>query len=364
MLLQLPVEIQRLIILQLDREELMKVRLVCSELSGHATETLFESHTLWCEYLPRPHVLPWQGVRGIMESETLCGLVKCLVLKILVSDSTEDLLEDTNLVISKLPLLPNLSKIHVLPCGYTYRPDTQFRRQYSRYTSNDFSKSIVASLFEATANHNLVSLTFVDFFADDIITPTMTNTLGKLKHLHIQVRGFEDGPERTLLLKHVMPKWLEAAKNLTALELVAYANFEDLNDLDFRDLFFPCLQSFRLEDYLFREDSQFEWIYSHGGTLKSLYISYCAIDTSYDRKWCQVFEQMETRLPRVTILPCVTLYELVHDEGIVIKVPYVNYSYVTIRHNEVWQSRFQARPDGIALQRLEEIVRQRRVATT
>ncbi|KAL3457117.1 hypothetical protein BJX64DRAFT_293458 [Aspergillus heterothallicus] len=126
--------------------------------------------------------------------------------------------------------------------------------------------------------------------------------------------------------------WLQpAAANLEHLTVYSQCYFGFFPPCDLTDVHFPRLKTLALGNYTFMDDSQLDWITSHGSTLQELYLDDCPImyevtvqpeDTgrtflvkdrykthprmhtdlyaSYDKRWADYFRDFDEKLPHLT----------------------------------------------------------------
>ena len=103
--------------------------------------------------------------------------------------------------------------------------------------------------------------------------------MGIVHEQHHPERGYDlKGGSNQLFWERYPSRWLLPATN-TLRHLTLYSNLVVgwFPKLELRNIHFPHLESLALGQFMFSHDWQFNWILSHSGTLKHLYLDRCSI---------------------------------------------------------------------------------------
>ncbi|KAI5816064.1 hypothetical protein BZA77DRAFT_67642 [Pyronema omphalodes] len=330
MLLQIPSEIQRLVIRHCEPADLLNVRLVCSQLNTHATELLFSTFTL-----RRREDRDAKRLRSILESDKLRGVVKYFRFE---EDGDEIFgCRAGDVFLRELPSLPSISEFSL---RFGTRENAVFKTRHVR----PFYREVISSLFSLTRTHSLRSISLENFFPDGIVTPEIATTLSKLQSLKIETMTEYNPPDiiwdtgrdvpgefQSLrwFIANALPTWLEPATSLTSLTLQGYNGTSHIIALDLEGILFPHLKNLRLEAIAILDDSLIDWIHTHYSTLTTLLLWNCPIISrtiittpaarqnysivlgelpsgpndmvmgKWERTWAEYFEEMQAGLPRL-----------------------------------------------------------------
>ncbi|KAJ4336297.1 hypothetical protein N0V95_008644 [Ascochyta clinopodiicola] len=299
-MLQLPAELQRLCIEYLDddADTLKVVRLVNNELGNLATEVLFSKAIL------NPTDESAEKFMELMQDK-FSDKVRCVVINTSLDPDLEDeeagALPESEVLpsfadaIGSLSSFRNLQELQLkfaLECAAEL--DTDMGDGYEKEVAEtpEFRNEVLKMVFEALEEITTLDVLSIKNLQDHMDREILESEAfhrvrDKLTGLHLQITTeAQEQHELELAAIHRgfttdLPElWLKPTlSHLTHLTLYSYTCMWGVFPfVDFRDIgTFPCLQSLSLGNLTIAYDWQFDWIVSHGPTLKQLLLDDCPI---------------------------------------------------------------------------------------
>ncbi|KAJ4298128.1 hypothetical protein N0V90_006027 [Kalmusia sp. IMI 367209] len=299
----LPVELQRQCLQQLDVPTLKSFRLVNKAVLELSTEILFGTVSLY------PSDESAEKYTAILENETLRALVRTAIFNTNddpdVDDSNRnreesDFLESYDEAVRKVSQFSNLREVQVKfarACAVESRT-SGWDKEVAETVS--FRTDVLLALFEGldSEEHELEhfdTLTLKnlqDWVSEEIYTsPHFVAVLRKIRKLHlcIATESDEAAPEDSInkigchrmFNDNLIERWLKPVQGqLTHLSLWATECFWGFWPFcDLRATHFPHLKSLSLGNWTIVHDWQIDWILSHAPTLEELLLDDCPIVT-------------------------------------------------------------------------------------
>ncbi|KAI5819601.1 hypothetical protein BZA77DRAFT_376827 [Pyronema omphalodes] len=311
---------------------LRRLRLVCKQLSGFATEALFTQVVLFhndtrhdirrspCDnYVYSPD----RGVRllnNIINVDSLRMIVRTFVLdfgKDQWGTVSRNIRSPFRSALQKLNLFQNL-------CHFKLNFPEDYVQYYGGYDGYlGFNHFVLSTMFRAISPDkcpNIQKLTINHGVPDDEIPweRDFRVVMGHITELRINFAIWNRREHSNWERMEGFPRqWLaHAAENLKFLEINndrCGSGYNPALRLVTQDVVFRQLETLILHKYCFGKEEQFKWIYSHSLTLKNLQLIDCAIISHTRITSCNLdryTEIYEFPLSYVTVDPWHTLWQI------------------------------------------------------
>jgi len=294
----LPRELTDIIISNVSRSDLKRLRQVSKRLSDSATRQLFSrihvkgelasqdkynsiiSSPRLSKYVTNIYFEPDNGAYDLRFVERLVVAVAQCDLTFEAEHKTR--VQGFKTIIKKIPDFLH-STIHTISLAFSPKEQARLRenglfRRDPAATDVKHQIVMLTTLFTSLLPIvSLRSLTLHNIHSIkdelDTLPSTVPCVLGRLTELRVQIAAglrLYTIPERTTFFTQLPSTLLCHSPNLTSLNLSCDQDWGFVFGCDFRSLHLPNLKMLRLGKYVISHDSQLDWILSHGNTLKEL----------------------------------------------------------------------------------------------